>query len=374
MPLVNRSVRFLLMWGPATVGWWLGWFVTLGMAQDWIRPPALKPGDTVAIVAPAGPLAEVEPLRELQRVWEKAGYRVLIPDRLLAAQENPVQGNPDQEIPTQFPQPASFQPSYLSGSDEERAAELNAAIRNPDVRAILAARGGYGLSRILDQLDYGALEDDPKIIAGYSDLTALHLAIAKQVRLVTFHSPNANELSRFDGGAHDFSRQIFQQTVFANQSPLAADIPLPINIPPQWKIEGLNSGRAQGRLVGGNLSLICATLGTPYAIDPENAILFLEDVGESAYRVDRMLAQLRLAGLLDQVAGVVVGQFTVTDPAEAIRIERVMREYLQHVAVPVLLNFPAGHRPYNVTLPHGVMVEIDATGGELKLLELPVVK
>lgn len=359
----DRHVHFIIRFGLAVAGWLMGCGSQMVLAQDWLHPPALQPGDTVAIVAPAGPLADIAPLLDLQRTWEEAGYRVLIPARLIPA-------DPDA---TPHPgSPASFQPLYLSGSDEERAEELNAALRNPEVRAILAARGGYGLSRILDRIDYGALRDDPKIIAGYSDLTALHLAIAKKARLVSFHAPNASELSRFDGGAYDFSRQVFQRMIFANQAPLEVGQPWPV--PPLWQLDSLNSGRAQGRLLGGNLSLICATLGTPYAIDPENAILFLEDVGESAYRVDRMLAQLRLAGLLDRVSGVVVGQFTVADPAETIRIDQIIRQYLQQIRVPVLLNFPAGHTPHNVTLPHGAMVEIDAESAELKLLELPVLK
>jgi muramoyltetrapeptide carboxypeptidase len=315
---------------------------------DWVRPPALKPGDTIAFVAPAGP-AELPKLRAYAAELEKAGYRVAIPDGI-----------------------GERRSGYLGGTDEERAAELNAAIRNPKVRAVFPVRGGFGLTRILDRIDYAALRKDPKIVTGYSDLTALHLAIARQARVVTFHSPLVmHNLWQVGKPEHAFAADSFRRAVFADRytkGQAGYTIPAPADAKPV-KLVG---GTARGRLLGGNLSLICATLGTPYAIQPKGAILFVEDVNEAPYRVDRMLSQLRLAGALDEVAGVVVGSFTTKEPAEAKEVDRVLREYFGALKVPVLMQFPVGHAPPNATLPHGGLVELDADGGTLRVVEDPV--
>jgi muramoyltetrapeptide carboxypeptidase len=315
---------------------------------DWIRPSALKPGDTIAFVAPAGP-AKLPPLRKYATRLEKAGYKVLIP----------------QGIETR-------QNGYLGGTDEERAAELNAMIRDPKVRAIFPACGGYGLTRILDRIDYAALRKNPKIITGYSDLTALHLAVARKARLVSFHSPMPmHELWQEDRPEFAFAGQSFRRAVFADQYD-KGNSGYAIAIPADGKPEKLVGGVARGRLVGGNLTLICSTLGTPYAIEPKGAILFIEDVNEATYRVDRYLSQLRLAGVLDAVSGVVTGSFAGPDPADAANIERVLRQYFGRSKVPVVIKFPVGHTPRNATLPHGGLVELDADSVRLRLLEDPV--
>jgi muramoyltetrapeptide carboxypeptidase len=315
---------------------------------DWVRVRALKPGDTIAFVAPAGP-AELTPIREYASRLEKEGYRVTIPDGM-----------------------AGRKRGYLAGTDEERAAELNAMIRDPKVRAIFPVAGGYGLTRILDRIDYAALRDDPKIIAGFSDLTALHLAVARKSRLVTFHSPMVtSNLWKGDKPEYTFAAESFRRAVFASQY-RPGETGYAIAVPPDVRPLKLVGGTARGRLLGGNLTLICATLATPYAIQPEGAILLIEDVNEAPYRVDRMLTQLRLAGILDAVAGVVVGSFSRGDAPDAKELERVLRESLGTLKVPVLMKFPVGHNPLNATLPHGGLVELDADAGRLRLLENPV--
>jgi muramoyltetrapeptide carboxypeptidase len=282
---------------------------------------------------------------------EKAGYKVLIPKGI-----------------------ARRTSGYLGGTDEERAAELNAMIRDPKVRAIFPVRGGYGLTRILDRIDYAALRMDPKIITGYSDLTALHLAIARKARLVSFHSPMPMyDLWQEDKPEFAYAARSFRRAVFADQYEKRAS-GYTIAIPADHELEKLVGGVARGRLVGGNLTLICSTLGTPYAIEPKGTILLIEDVNEAPYRVDRSLSQLRLAGVLDAVSGVVVGSFIGKDPADAdaAEIERVLREYFERSKVPVVIKFPIGHTPLNATLPHGGLVELDANSGSLRLLEDPV--
>lgn len=316
-------------------------------SADWLKPPALKKGDTIAFIAPAAPI-EMAPLLEYATRLEKAGYKVLIPKGI------------ERKV------------GYLAGTDEERSAELNAMIRNPDVRAIFPCRGGYGLMRILDKIDYAALRKNPKIITGYSDLTALHLAIARKARVITFHSPMPmRDLWQTDKMEFAFSAESFRRAVFADQYK-KGEAGYIVSVPENAKPLRVVGGIVRGRLLGGNLTLICSTLGTPYAIQPKGAILFIEDTNEAPYRVDRSLSQLRLAGILDAVAGVVVGDFISKDPHEVKEFDRVLREYLGALKVPVVMNFPVGHKPRNATLPHGGLVELDAAKGILRVLENPV--
>jgi muramoyltetrapeptide carboxypeptidase len=312
--------------------------------NEWLRPPALRPGDTIALVAPAGP-ADKERVLQFVQLLEKKGFRVTVPKGLFR------------------------RAGFLAGSDEERAAELNAAIHDPNVRAIFPCRGGYGLTRILDKIDYGALRKNPKIITGYSDLTALHLAVAREARVITFHSPMPEFDLRHEDGEYAYAARSFWRTLLASEYKKGEKgyrVEVPANGPKPIRLVG---GKARGRLMGGNLTLICATLGTPYALKPEGNILLLEDTGEAPYRVDRMLSQLRLAGVLDEVSGVVVGDFSKTDVKE---VDCILREYLSKLKVPVVMNFPVGHTTANATLPHGALVELDADAPALRLLENPV--
>ena len=314
-------------------------------ADNWIRAKPLKPGDTIAIAAPAG-VAEEVPVRAFAALMEKQGFKVRIPEGMLGRRDR-----------------------HLGGTDAQRAEELNALIRDPAVRAIFPARGGFGLTRIIDRIDYKALAADPKIITGYSDLTALHLAVARKARVVTFHSPlPMHSLHKGETEPHAFAYRSFRRMILAPSGGLGAGI---VEVPLGGdKPEALVAGKARGRLLGGNLSLVAATIGTPYAIEPEGAILLLEDVNEAPYRVDRMLSQLRLAGVLDKVSGVVLGSFTTKEPDEPAKIDAILREYFGGLKVPVIIGFPAGHAPANATLPHGGLVEID--GGSLRILESPL--
>ena len=258
---------------------------------------------------------------------------------------------------------------YLAGSDEDRAAEFNAAIKDRDVQAVFAIKGGYGLTRILDQIDYKAISENPKIICGFSDLTALHLAVARKCRLITFSSPMPRYGLFRDDAGFDYSNDVFWRTLRADKYPNGGGgltIPLPDDGP---KPRRLTAGKAKGRIVGGNLSLIAATIGTPYEIEADGNILLLEDTGEKGYRVDRMLSQMKLAGLLDRFAGAVIGTFDGTDDEERATI---LREYFGKRKCPVIVNFPVGHTPHNATFPHGGLVEVDADALTVKVLESPV--
>jgi muramoyltetrapeptide carboxypeptidase len=311
---------------------------------EWTYPAALRPGDTIAFVAPAGP-ADGERVGKAKERFEKMGFKVKVPPTLTSRKDR-----------------------YLAGSDEDRAAEFNAAIKDTSVQAVFAIKGGYGLTRILHLIDYGAIRDNPKIIVGFSDLTALHLAVAKKCRLVTFHAPMPQYGLYRDDGGFSYSNDVFWRTISADKYPKDAGytIPLPADGP---KPKKLAPGKAKGRLVGGNLTLVGATMGTPYEIEAEGNILLLEDTGEKAYRIDRILSQLRLSGHLDKFAGFVLGTFDGADDAE---LDAVFRDYFAGRKVPVVANFPVGHTPFNATFPHGGLVELDADALTVKVLEAPV--
>jgi muramoyltetrapeptide carboxypeptidase len=318
-----------------------------GAPAEWKIAPALRPGDTIALVAPAAPI-DLPAVLEVARALEQAGYKVVVPVNL------------------------GRKSGYLAGTDEERAGELNSMIRNPKIRAIFACRGGYGLTRIIDKIDYSALCDDPKIITGFSDLTALHLAVARKAHLVSFHAPmSLRNYWPADKEELPFAAQSFRRAICAEQYKKGAS-GYTIAVPGDAAPVKLNPGKARGRLLGGNLSMICATMGTPYAIEAKGAILFVEDANEAPYRVDRMLSQLRLAGVLNDVAGIVAGSFSSKDASHPKEMERVIREYFSELKVPVILNFPVGHISDNATLPHGALVELDADRPALKVLENPV--
>lgn len=313
----------------------------------WLKARGLKPGDTIALIAPAGP-AELSRLRKYAALLEKEGYKVLVP----AGGERKV--------------------GYLGGTDEERAEEFNAALRDPRIRAIMPVRGGFGLTRILDRIDYAALRKDPKIVTGFSDLTGFHLAASGKARVITFHSPMPMYELWNEEPPYAFAASSFRRAVFAASYPKGETgymVALPDDRPAPVKVVG---GRARGQLIGGNLTLICSTLGTPYEIEAERKLLFLEDTNEAPYRIDRSLSQLRLAGVLDDVSGVILGDFTSKNAEEAKDINRVLHEYFDRAKVPVLMGFPVGHQAHNATLPIGASAELDADKGTLRLLENPV--
>jgi muramoyltetrapeptide carboxypeptidase len=301
-----------------------------------IRPPALVPGARVALVAPAGPLAEGAVDRAVERVRDW-GFE-------------PVEGAH-----------VRGRHGYLAAPDEQRAADFNAALRDPGVDAVWCLRGGYGTMRIVDALDWEALARRPRPVIGFSDNTALHLAI-QRLGIVSFHGPHpaTGELNPFSRGG--------LVRLLTSAEP-GGVLPFPAE---GGRAEALAGGAAEGPLVGGNLSLVAATLGTPYAVRAAGAVLFLEEVGEPAYRVDRLLSQLRLAGVLGSVAGVALGAFTES-PDEGAEgtppLTEVLHDRLADLGVPVASGFPFGHVDDNWTLPLGVRARLDADAGTLELLE-----
>jgi muramoyltetrapeptide carboxypeptidase len=310
-----------------------------------VRPPRLVRGSRVALVAPAGPLLEHDDLARAEALCRALGYE-----------------------PRLGPNTARRH-GYFAGTDEERLADLNGALRDPEVDAIWCIRGGYGTSRILDQVDFDALVRRPRPFIGYSDITALLVAALHRAGLVTFHAPMARV------PMPPFSRSHFER-VLASADPAGrlGRLPPPADVllPRENRVSTLRGGMAEGPLVGGNLSLLQCLVGTPHLPALDGAILFLEDVGEDLYRVDRMLAHLRMAGLLQRLAGVAVGRFTDLKRAMsdgALGFDEVLATYFLPLGIPVAYGFPVGHIDDQWTLPLGVRARLDADAGELDLLE-----
>ncbi len=308
-----------------------------------LRPPRLRPGDAVGIVAPGSPPSSPLKIERGAAYIASKGFRPVIGTHAFDAD------------------------GYLAGSDAGRAADINAMFSDAAVRAIVAVRGGYGSPRILDLIDYDAVRRDPKIFVGYSDCTALQCALFARAGLVSFSGPMvAVEMER---AIDPFTERNFW--------PLLTDPSAGRRIPDDgsqsWSV--LRTGSCEGTLIGGNCTLLSSLSGTPYFPPTDGAVLFLEEVGEKPYRIDRMLAQLRLAGVLGRIGGVCLGSFSDCDPGageQSLTLERVFGDYLPAVAGPVVGGLPYGHRASMMTIPFGVRARLDADRRFLELLESPV--
>jgi muramoyltetrapeptide carboxypeptidase len=261
---------------------------------------------------------------------------------------------------------------YLAGTDDQRLTDLNAALNDAAIHGVWCLRGGYGATRIIDRVDFEALARRPKPLIGYSDITALLNAAVRLANVVSFHGPVAR------ASMPAFSRWHFER-VLACAEPAGRLGRIPdrpdVLVPQENRIVTLRSGIAEGPLAGGNLSLLQCLIGTPWAPDLRGAILFVEDVGEDLYRVDRMLAHLRAVGALAALAGVLVGRFTELKRQTgdgALGFDEVLSSYLLPLGVPVAYGFPIGHIQDQWTLPLGVRARLDAGTGEVEILEAAV--
>jgi len=258
---------------------------------------------------------------------------------------------------------------YLAGHDEARAEDLNRMFADQTVKAVFCVRGGYGSGRLLPWLDFKALKRNPKILMGYSDITALELAILKKIGLVTFYGPMVTTEMAVDFPKDSRERMLAVLTESRPPKPIGAS-------PEGGHVVAIQPGVATGTLVGGCLSVFVSLLGTPYEPNLDGAILFLEEVDEEPYRVDRYLTQLRLSGKLEKVAGVAVGQCINCDPREdkpafspSLSCQEVLRDRLGNLGVPVLSGLDFGHGRFKATLPQGVQARLDAHRGLLEILE-----
>jgi muramoyltetrapeptide carboxypeptidase len=310
-----------------------------------VRPPRLARGNRVALVAPAGPLLDRDDLTRAEALCRALDYEpVLAPH-------------------------AGARHGYLGGTDEERLADLNAALRDSAIDAVWCIRGGYGLTRILGGVDFPALARRPKAVIGFSDVTALLAGVTRCAGLIGFHAPNARtSMPRFS--RRHFERVLACAVAAGPLEPLPQ--PADVLMARENRIVTLQGGVAEGRLAGGNLTLLQCLIGTSYFPDLDGALLVLEDVNEDLYRVDRMLAHLRMIGALDRLAGVLVGRFTELTRSTgdgALGFDEVLATYFGPLRIPVALGLPVGHIDEQWTLPLGVRARLDADTGEVSLLE-----
>jgi muramoyltetrapeptide carboxypeptidase len=313
-----------------------------------VRPHRLRPGDTIGLINPSGAVYERGPYDDTYGRLAALGFRVKEGAHLRARY------------------------GHMAGTAQQRADDLHAMFRDPEVAGILAMTGGSGANRVLPLLDFDLIAQHPKFLGGFSDLTALITAVHLRTGLVTFHSP----LGRSEWNA--FSVEHFRAVVMDAQDHTLRNAPVTGDdlVPQDGRITTLNGGTAQGPLIGGNLAVLTSLAGTPFWPSFDGAILFLEDVNEYVYRIDRMLSTLMLSGALGQVAGVVLGGFTDCKPSEgsfgSLTLDEVFDDYFGGLGVPVYRGAQFGHIKRKFTLPLGVQAEIDADAGTLRLLESAV--
>lgn len=301
------------------------------MPQPLVAPPLLAPGARVALVAPAGPLGGSRDVEIATRHARELGWDPVVAEHARA----------------------KF--GYFAGTDEQRLADLRDAMVRPDVDAIWCIRGGYGAMRLLEGLDYDAFRRRPKPLIGYSDVTALHAAVNARCGVIAHHGPTARQ------ALTDFARNSLVRAVVEGTDPCGA----------MHGSRTLRGGRAVGRLAGGNLALVAALCGTPYAVSLEGAIAVFEDVNEHVYRIDRMLQQLLLGGGLRKCAGIVFGGFT-SMPDKGVdagrRLDQVLAEVAEAAGVPCVMGAPFGHIDDQWTLPLGAVAALDADACTLNVL------
>ena len=316
-----------------------------------LRPPALKSGDTVGLITPSTFVSDPDTLAAAERTIRYFGLK----------------GKWGRNVKKKS--------GYLGGSVQERVEDLHAMFQDREVKAVFALRGGYGSAQLLDRIDYDLIRANPKIFLGYSDITAMHLAIHKKTGLVTFHGPVV--LSRFT----QYTQDHFKAALFET-APIGSVTNPPDSSPlrPEHVLRTIRPGKARGRLIGGNLTLISTTMGTPYEIDTRGKIVFIEDVDEEPYRIDRMLTQLRLAGKLDAAAGIIFGECADCKPKDykpsfnsTFTLGEILDNFLGDLKIPVLSGLTIGHTDDQLTLPIGVMATLDADKGELVIEEAAVV-
>lgn len=309
-----------------------------------VKPPRLRDGDLVGLVSPGGVLDDAGIQRRVANL-ESLGFKVRVGEHIRAAYGG------------------------YAGTPMQRAADLNRMFADRDVRAIWAARGGSGCLQLLPLLDYALARRQPRILVGFSDVTALHLALHQRAGLVSFHGPTAG--STFS----DYSVARLRAVLVERASPvlhLAEEHLAKAATQPQFRPRTINAGVAEGPLWGGNLSIVCAMMGTPYLAPPTGSLLFLEEVGEAPYRVDRMLTQLRHAGVLARANGAVLGVFQRCEPPDSepsITLAQAIDDNLGAVSHPAAYGYSFGHVPHQYTLPLGIRARLDTQARTVTLLE-----
>lgn len=309
-----------------------------------LLPAPLNKGDTIGLVSPSAATDDPFDLQLAREAMEALGFKVKLGPHL------------------------GSRWGHLAGSDAERAGDLNAMFADAEVKAIVCARGGSGAARLLPLLDYDAIRRNPKVLLGYSDITALHNAILAQAGLVTFHGPiGSGSWNKFN--ADQFRRVFLERELMEYRN--LADVGDEL-VQRRNRTVTIAGGKARGELVGGNLTVLTALAGSPYLPDFSGKILFLEDVSEAPYRIDRMFSTLKLMGALDRIAGLVFGECTDCDPGEgygSLTLPQIFDDHLKPLGIPAYRGAMIGHIRQQFIVPVGGMVEMDADAGTFRMLE-----
>jgi len=312
-----------------------------------LKPPRLKAGDTVGLINPAGATFHPDDVLVARETLAALGLRMKAGAHLLDRY------------------------GYLAGSDMDRAADINDMFADPQVKAILTLRGGWGCNRLLDRLDYKSIAKNPKILMGYSDITSLLLAMNAKTGLVTFHGPVGT--STWNQYSTDFVKKLlFNAEVFSMENPKDTGDNL---TQVEDRVLTIHGGKAKGRLLGGNLTVLTAMIGSDYLPDFKGNILFLEEVGEDIYRVDRMLTQLKLSGILQQISGFIFGKCSDCGPGKgygSLTLEEILDDHIKPLGIPAWYGSMIGHIGNKFTIPLGIEAEVDADNGKISLLETAV--
>ena len=313
-------------------------------ARRRLLPMLLNKGDTVGLVSPSSATDDSFNLQLAREAMEALGFKVKTGAHFAERR------------------------GHLAGTDAERAGDLNAMFADPSVKAIVCTRGGSGAARLLPLLDYDAIRRNPKVLLGYSDITALHNAIHAKTGLVTFHGPiGSGSWNAFN--VDQFQRVLLNRELVEFRNKVDAGDEL---VPRRNRTITITGGKARGELVGGNLTVLTALAGSPYLPDFSGKILFLEDVSEAPYRVDRMFSTLKLMGALDKVAGVIFGECTDCNPGDgygSLTLEQIFEDHVRPLKVPAYRGAMIGHIREQFIVPVGGMVELDADAGTFRMLE-----
>ena len=309
-----------------------------------LKPKALKRGDIIGVIAPASAPSSQEKIDKGAEYLERLGYRVKLGKNVRAVR------------------------GFLAGSDQQRAADINDMFGDRSVAAIMAVRGGYGTPRLLPLINYGLVRRNPKILVGYSDLTALQLALYAKTGLISFSGPMVG-VEMFNG-IDPFTEESFWKVVTSTKKVGAIDNP------DSRPMETIHKGIASGILLGGNLSLITSIAGSPYLPSFKNSILYFEEIEEECYRFDRMMNQLKVTGIFKNTKGIIVGELTDVKPSDTskpfLTADEVLGDYLSPLKKPILKGLIYGHVARKLTMPVGIRTKMNATKGLVEFLEAAV--
>lgn len=307
------------------------------IGKEKIKPQALKTGDTVAISSPAGAVWDESQIETFSTILKNFGFKVILCKTLYKKH------------------------GYLAGTDEFRANELNELFADKTIKGIFCMKGGWGCARLLDKIDYNLIEKNPKVLIGFSDITSLLIAITTKTGLITFHGPVGNS------GWNEFTSTVFKNVVMTAKPYILPENPLSEN-----KITTINSGIASGELIGGNLTVLTSIVGSNYLPDWKNKILFLEEVKEEPYSIDRMLTQLKLSGVLNSINGLVFGKCAkclAEEPMKSFTFDEVIAQHIKPLGIPAFYGAMIGHIENKLTLPLGINATINADKGIITLNE-----